>query len=238
MRFLGSIWRTLLALLGKSTPANRAEGDVDRLIAETFFKDRRGVFVEVGAARPDFLSVSAGFRKNGWRVIAIEPIPHFCELQRRAGNEVLQYACGEEDRDDVDFTVVNSHGADYEGGKVSFESFSSLGIKENYRSLKPDLDTSVIKVRVRRLDTILRQHAPDVERIDILSIDVEGWELEVLNGLNFERHRPRVMVIENLFSTPQYETYAATRGYVLWHRAFPNEVYVDRELMTQAPAGG
>ena len=117
--------------------SNRAEGDIDRRIAERLFKGRAGVFVEVGAARPDYLSVSAHFRTLGWRVVAIEPIPEFCELQRAAGNEVLQYACGEEDRDDVDFTVVDSHGSEYEGGQVSYESFSSLGIKPNYRTLGP-----------------------------------------------------------------------------------------------------
>ena len=211
--------------------SNRAEGDIDRRIAERLFKGRAGVFVEVGAARPDYLSVSAHFRTLGWRVVAIEPIPEFCELQRAAGNEVLQYACGEEDRDDVDFTVVDSHGSEYEGGQVSYESFSSLGIKPNYRTLKPALDTKIIKVRLRRLDTILREHAPDIGQIDVLAIDVEGWELEVLNGLDFVRHRPRVMVIENLFTDMHYEEYCDARGYDLWHYSPPNDVYVDRAFI-------
>lgn len=32
--------------------------------------------------------------------------------------------------------------------------------------------------------------------IDLLSLDVEGLELEVLNGLEFERHSPRAIVLE------------------------------------------
>src|SRR6266849_5886728 len=114
-----------------------AEGGVDGLVAHRFFSGP-GIFVEVGAARPDFLSVSAHFREFGWRVIAIEPIPEFCELQRKAGHEVLQYACGEVDQDGVDFTVVDSHEGAYEDGNVSFESFSSLGIKPSYATLKTD----------------------------------------------------------------------------------------------------
>lgn len=209
-----------------------AEGGVDILVADRFFT-APGVFVEVGAARPDYLSVSAHFRALGWRVLAVEPIPEFCEVQRQAGHDVLQYACGEVDQDGVDFTVVNSHGADYEGGRVSFESFSSLGVKPTYSTLKADLDKSTIKVNVRRLDTILREHAPDVQRIDVLSVDVEGWEMEVLSGLDFDRYRPRVMVIENLFKEASYRVFARARGYTLWRVLHPNDVYVATELLAK-----
>ncbi|MFT3916969.1 MAG: FkbM family methyltransferase [Anaeromyxobacteraceae bacterium] len=212
---------------------NRAEGDVDRLVHEHFFAGRsyRGVFVDVGAARPDFLSVSALYRGLGWRVLALEPNPEFAELQRRAGSEVLQYACGARDEDDVEFTLVNQHGQAYEGGKVSYESFSSLGIKPEYAALKSDLDKRHIRVKLRRLDTVLRQHAPEVRDPDILSVDVEGWEMEVLDGLDLARNRPRVMVIENLFKSQAYVDRLARDGYVLWRRLEPNDVYVDRALV-------
>jgi FkbM family methyltransferase len=209
-----------------------AEGSVDRLIADRFFAGQRGVVIEVGAARPDYLSVSEYFRSLGWRVIAVEPNPKFCELHRQKGFEVLQYACGERDEDDVDFTVVDSHGTNYQGGGVSFESFSSLGIKPSYSKLKSGLDQKVIKVRLRRLDTILREHAADIAGVDVLSVDVEGWELEVLRGLDFPRYRPKVMVIENLFSDKEYLAFAKAHGYALWRVAPPNDVYVIEELLT------
>jgi FkbM family methyltransferase len=209
-----------------------AEGSVDKLIADRFFAGRRGVVVEVGAARPDYLSVSEHFRTLDWRVIAIEPNPEFCKLHEQQGFEVLQYACGERDEDDVDFTVVDSHGTDYRGGSVSYESFSSLGIKPSYSKLKAGLDQKVIKVRLRRLDTILSEHAGDIEGVDILSVDVEGWELEVLRGLDFSRYRPKVMVIENLFSDREYLAFAKSHGYALWLVAPPNDVYVVEELLT------
>lgn len=107
----------------------RGEGELDRIVYEHFFPAApTGVFVDVGAARPDFLSMSALYRELGWRVIAIEPNPVFCEAQRAAGHEVLEYACGDRDEDDVDFEIVDLHGAVYEGGPVSFESFSSLHV--------------------------------------------------------------------------------------------------------------
>jgi FkbM family methyltransferase len=208
------------------TPGNIVESDIDRIVYEHFFAGRNGVFVDVGAARPDFLSISALYRGKGWRVIAIEPNPEFCDLHKKAGHEIVQCACGERDEDNVDFTIVDQHGGDYLGGKVSYESFSSLGIKKEFSQLKSDLDTKIIKVNVRRLDSLLGSLTPHVGQVDILSIDVEGWEMEVLDGFDSKQYRPHVMIVENLFCSPQYVSRLNDEGYVLWRRYFPNDVYV------------
>ena len=209
------------------------EWNIDEYIRNTFFPDYsyRGVFVEVGAAGPEFLSMSLHFRENGWRVIGIEPNPEFCKLHREKGYEVLQYACGDRDEDNVEFFVVDSQGAAYSGGKVSYESFSSLGLKSSYAGLKKDINQRKIIVQLRRLDTILETHAPDVRQIDILSIDVEGWELEVIDGLNTTKYRPRLMIVENLFNSNKYLSYKRARGYWLWKRASPNDVYVRKDTV-------
>lgn len=79
---------------------------------------------------------------------------------------------------------------------------------------------------MRRLDTILAEHAPDVRRLDIVAVDVEGWELEVLDGLSFDRYQPRVLIVENLFTDAAYRRVMRRRGYALWRRVGPNDVYV------------
>lgn len=64
-----------------------AENDIDKLVLAQFFANDGGVFrpggwlgrqrviVDVGAAGPDYLSISAGFRSCGWKVVAVEPNP-------------------------------------------------------------------------------------------------------------------------------------------------------------------
>jgi FkbM family methyltransferase len=211
---------------------SHGEGHVDRIVLHQFFfaQSAHGVIVDVGAAGPDYLSVSALYRALGWRVLAIEPNPAFCAEHRKKGYEVLPYACGDRDEDNVEFQVVDSHGDPYGAGKISYEAFSSLAIKDAYRSIKKDIDTSAIRVNLRRLDTILHAHAPDLTSIDILAIDVEGWELEVLRGLSVEKYRPRVIIIENLFKARRYWEDLKKRGYLLWKRIPPNEIYARREL--------
>jgi FkbM family methyltransferase len=211
--------------------AGGAEGDVDRIVRQRFFPGEvSGIFVEVGAAGPEYLSISALYRSLGWTVIAIEPNPAFCELHSQRGLQVLQYACGNHDEDGVDFSVVDSHGRHYEGGGVSYESLSSLAIRESHTQPDADLDVKRIKVNLRRLDTILKTHAADIDHIDLLSVDVEGWELEVLDGLDFPRYRPRVMIIENLRRDPKYRAQMRAKGYKLWRCMRPNDIYTTESV--------
>lgn len=206
-----------------------AEDDIDQIVLTQFFQGRTGVLVEVGAAMPDYLSIGAGFRRAGWKVVAIEPIPDFCAAQRAAGNDVLQYAVSDEDSDNVDFTVVDSEGVDYHGGKVSFESYSSLGIKDEYAKLYAtgtERPKRSIKVNVRKLDTILAQHEPQLDHFDVLAADVEGWELNVMRGLTIEKYKPSVVILENLFKSKEYRRYMRSVGYRLWRKMKPNEIYV------------
>lgn len=203
-----------------------AEDHIDRVVREAFFRDLsyRGIIVEVGAAGPEYLSMSRHFRESGWRVLAIEPNPDFCAMHRQSGFDVLQYACGEHDEDEVDFEIVYQP-ADYKGGRITFESFSALRVLDSYRALNPRITSRTIKVKLRTLDTILTYHAPDVHQIDILTIDVEGWELEVMQGLS-ANHRPRVIMLENLLRDAKYRQYMLERGYRCHVRMPPNEIYV------------
>ena len=203
------------------------EDQIDRIVRDAFFPDLsyRGVIVEVGAAGPEFLSLSRHFRDSGWRVVAIEPNPDFCEQHREAGFEILQYACGDRDEDGVDFEVVYQP-ASYQGGQVTYESFSALKVLGTYRVLNPGIEATTIKVDLRRLDTILAQHAADVMTIDVLTIDVEGWEIGVLEGLSLARYKPKVVILENLLDDDAYRLYMREHGYRVHLSMNPNEIYV------------
>lgn len=205
------------------------EGDVDLVVRKAFFDDPRyrGIIIEVGAAKPDYLSISASFRDLGWRAIAVEPNPVFAELHRALGHEIIECACGESDQEGVPFFVVENQG-EYLGGTVSNESFSSLGIRGRFADLMRTVETSIkeIHVRVRRLDTLLSELQVTPADVDILCIDVEGWELEVLSGLSPKDAGPKILIVENFFGESEYVDAIVQRGYRLWRRIEPNDVFV------------
>jgi hypothetical protein len=78
---------------------------------------------------------------------------------------------------------------------------SIQNIKESY----------TIKVPTKTLSSILDEY-PNLPQIDFMSLDVEGHELSVLEGLNIEKYRPTYILVEanyfdeiNSFLTPFYD---------------------------------
>ena len=208
-----------------------AEFFTDKYLRETFFADfkYRGVVLEVGCATPMLLSMSQHFRQNGWRSIGIEPNPKFVSLHRACANEVYAYAASNYDQDDVDFVVVEDTDA-YSNDGLSAHSYSALSIKDRYRDYQNQAIDAfrqiLIKVKVRRLDTILAEHCPEIRQIDLLSVDVEGFELEVMRGLDLEAIPVKVIVLENLFHEAEYTEYMQSRGYSLHSKIKYNYIYV------------
>ncbi|MFA5316785.1 MAG: FkbM family methyltransferase [Dehalococcoidales bacterium] len=172
--------------------------------------------MEVGAATPDFLSMSKHFRDFGWRCVCIEPNPRYVQMHRDCGSEVYQFACASDDVDNVDFQIV--HKSDrYGANEITDHSYSALQVKDAY--LKHDniqiesLSPVSIKVNVRKLDTVLS--GLGIRHVDFLSIDVEGWELEVMKGFSTRAYRPKVILLENYTHSTEYVEYMRSLGYFL-----------------------
>ena len=119
----------------------------------------------------------------------------FFARYRASGFDILEYACGDHDADNVPFTIVATDGV-YLGGQVSNESFSSSGVRDKYAELMKTTPTksNQISVRLRRLDRILTEQSP-TDLSDRYPVDrcSEGWELEVLEGINLRTTSPRFL---------------------------------------------
>jgi hypothetical protein len=86
----------------------------------------------------------------------------------------------------------------------------------------------VIMVPVRTLDDILEEaNAPTP--IDLLSIDVEGHELEVLRGFDLVRWQPRLIMLEDHVNNLKKHRLLRRAGYRLIRRVGFNGWYVPDE---------
>jgi FkbM family methyltransferase len=92
-------------------------------------------------------------------------------------------------------------------------------------------------VPLLRLDDELKN---DV-RIDVIKIDVEGWELEVLRGATrvIETHRPLIYVEASDATFAQIRAYLVTCRYVCWKRfnATPTFLFMPNERLGASPIG-
>jgi FkbM family methyltransferase len=213
------------------------EFDTDKAIRNSYFPDRsyKGVMVEVGAATPEYLSLSKHYRDSGWRCICIEPNPRFVKMHAELGNEVYPFACGRRNLKNQDFFVVHTS-ADYKARKVTDHSTSALHLHPGYRAKDPFEDPQVerIKVDVFTLNTILAMAS--VPKIDLLCVDVEGGEMDVMEGIDLQRYRPSVVLIENYLNQPNYTRRMNELGYQLKRRIRYNHIFVRNTVAVMRPS--
>jgi hypothetical protein len=85
-----------------------------------------------------------------------------------------------------------------------------------------------VRVPARTLTSVLKE--AEVERVDLLILDVEGYEVPVLEGLDFEHFAPRSIVAEDQYDDKVKE-YLVKRGYSLVARLSERRYTRDRLYM-------
>ncbi len=184
--------------------------ELEHQLVRTFFDYRPGTFVDVGANDPVKDSQTWHLEQIGWTGVLIEPLPELAarlRAERRAS--VVQAACSAPER----------------SGRTA-----PLKVAGAFSSLQAELRVvgataeSEIEVRLTTLDEVLR--ARSIESIDLLSLDVEGHEIEALRGLSLERFRPRLILIEDHALGLRQHRALTGRGYRLVRRTGLNAWYV------------
>jgi FkbM family methyltransferase len=161
------------------------------------FRDRiDGFYVDVGAGDPVELSVTKWFYDLGWSGINIEPNPTFYQklVAERARDVNLQCGAGAIEGDALYF-------------QLSANELSSFDPDVRARAAAAGMPVVPRDVAVLPLTRILDRHS-NGRAIDFLKIDVEGWEREVLTGLDLQHYRPTVILVEATLPTTRIESHS------------------------------
>lgn len=142
-----------------------------------------GFYVDVGANHPSDDSVTRAFYDRGWHGINIEPIAlHHAQLRACRLRDVnLRLAVGAQDGELALFDTPIR-------GRATANSTVADDLRHQ------GLEITSQRVPVQRLSKVFEAYAPPV--VHFLKIDVEGFESEVLKGMDFVRFRPWVVVVE------------------------------------------
>jgi FkbM family methyltransferase len=168
---------------------------VDQVIFERYkdvLKYERGYFVESGAfdgvteSNCKFLEESLG-----WRGINVEPFPHHYRKLIRNRPFALNFNCALSSQNGTQsFTHVAhpTHGDDFGNGSLSHTSHHQQLLRQQgciFRTLT---------VPTMTFDKLVE--TAGIPRVDLLSLDVEGHESQVLEGMQNEEFYPRIICIE------------------------------------------
>lgn len=180
-----------------------------------------GFFIEVGAFDGYHYSVTYALECLGWRGLLIEAHPERvgqCR-ERRKNSRVVHAALSKRGASgEAEFTMLE----DQYGGMLSYHRTSA----EHQRGLlSQGFKQSKAMVPVTCMNELLKDHSGP---IDVAVIDVEGAELDVLDGFDLVKYRPRVLLIEeNAGQAPvNVGTVMRTQPYVQVGWVAVNRVFV------------
>jgi FkbM family methyltransferase len=190
----------------------------------------RGRYLEVGAADPVRESVTYGLYRDGWDGIVVEPVLGYAEdFARARPRDVLVQAAAGSARSRAAFHEIEGTG------------LSTLDASIASEHEKRGFPVRTYDVDVLPLDEVLADAGVEPGSLHVVVIDVEGWERQVLQGLDLRRWRPWVLVVEAVRPGSQqrawqeWEDLVLSSGYV--YAAFDglNRFYVSPDHLELVP---
>lgn len=164
----------------KKVNKSHSSNAVDLIIGELFKNKKNGIYIDVGCNHPFIGNNTFKLFKKGWSGINI----------------------------DLDYTFIDSFNF-YRPGDYNIQIAVSdkIGEQEMYyhheRSAINTLDVkrsskSILKknIKTTTLNNIIENSKFKNQQIDYVSIDVEGFELNVLKGFDLNKYKPKALSIE------------------------------------------
>ena len=188
--------------------------DFEAVLLKDFFGGvLDGTFIDVGANAPES-SVTFQFLQKGWRGIAIDPIPANAEKLGLAGFEVWCGALSTKELSAVGTVNFYLAGGDT-GRKSSIDK----------ESIDPLLETTEVVVPVKTLVEIIESQ--NFDHIDLLSVDVEGSEMDVLSTLP-QDFPVKLLLVEDWARDTELHRFLLGKGFIRIRRTGYNSWYVPK----------
>lgn len=197
------------------------EGE-DMILRRMFGSQTKGFYVDVGAHHPKRFSNTYFFYRKRWCGINIDAMPGSMKLFRRIRPRDVNIEKPISSRKQVlTYFAFNEPALNGFSKEIS-EARDGLN---NYRiEFIKDIESYT-------LEEILDNNLSPNEKIDFLSIDVEGLDFDVIKSINLTKYRPRVILVEILGSSlldiqkdPIY-TLLINEDYVLYAKAVNTVVF-------------
>ena len=163
-----------------------SNGGVD-LLVNYFFKNKNsGFYIDVGCGHPTKGNNTYLLYNRGWQGINIDLDNFNIELFKTFRPKDYNINIAVSDKEDVKDLFFYHHKSEINT------------IEKRVFDLRNKKVEKIKKINTQTLNSILENFSFKNNKIDFLSIDVEGHELNVLKGFDLHKYQPDVLVVEFL----------------------------------------
>jgi FkbM family methyltransferase len=186
----------------------------DKIAHDLFFPGKRdGFFVDVGAHDGKIFNNTLFFETAlNWRGINVEPIPSVFQTLCQNRPNCININCAVSDvSGTADFTRITGYSEMLSGITSAYQPSHIMRIEDEVATKGGEVHHDTVVTR--RLDEILSEH--NASHVDLLSVDVEGGELQVFKSIDFDKVEIDVIVFECNYPDTKKETidYLREKGY-------------------------
>jgi len=197
--FLSKILRKIKRLIFKSsaswskTFSQTGEDIIVKFLFNAIEKPSKLTWIDIGAHHPTYFSNTALFYSQGMRGINIEANPLLIQEFYRKRKRDINLNIAIADRSStMDFYVMNP------------PTLSTLSSEEAHRYEKfGHKITKIIPVKTMTVTEVIDKFCNEVFP-DFLSLDAEGYDLEILKTINYEKSSPKIICVENVTYQPKH----------------------------------
>lgn len=197
-------------------------------LLQTFGRlDSPGRYVDVGALHPTHMSNTAMLRHLGWRGVNIDANPdNLAEFDRLRPDDVNVQAAISDQPEDVEFTIFDIAGLSTADPRM----LAKHAVSGQGKVLRR------VVLRTRTLADVLSEALSPDDTVDVMSVDVEGFDLKALRSHNWDRYAPFFLLVEDheisLLDRPKSPVfdYLTPLGYRLAAQVFVTSIYVRDQL--------
>ncbi|MDP2143185.1 MAG: FkbM family methyltransferase [Gallionella sp.] len=220
-RLVARFMRVAMRFIDPYGRVSYAQEGEDLLLQRIFAGVKQGFYVDVGAHHPLRFSNTYLLYRRGWRGVNIDAMPGSMDSfgRLRPSDINVESAVALEDARLTYFVFKEKALNTFDENLAEQYTKSGLAI------------VSRLEVRARPLADLLSEHLPAGQSIDLLTVDVEGLDLDVLKSNDWQRFRPRVLIVEELRQSPRggdasVRDYLIGLGYGEFARTYNSVFYV------------
>jgi FkbM family methyltransferase len=206
----------------------------DLIISQLFLqlKIQRIRYLDIGAHHPTYLSNTYYFYREGGDGVCVEPDPTLCANfpKIRPRDYILNCGVGIVE-DFADFFVLSTPTLNTFSEKEAYE-YVNLGSHSIVKKLK---------IEIQNVNNIIKKNFSSCP--NLVSLDIEGWDLIVLSSFDFVCYRPEVFCIETLSYKEDNSERKLTEiiefmhqnNYMTYADTYINTIFVDRACWESRP---